>query len=272
MPERACPPSVRRAEDAVAGRPSACRSKEMKRVAILGGGPAGAFAAQQLACAGLKVQLFDEKMAWEKPCGGGLTHKAYSQYPFLIDNSTPKRFVTESSWRLQRRRGHTDFTRSTADLFAHRTEPHAARPRRARRGPVGKGSRAGDGAWPVKPLAAAYQVGYRRGRFLHRRHRRAQSAARRGDAVSARGCHAGPGILCAGRADANQYPVFAEARRVHLDFSALRALVRGHLRQARIRRFPAPPAGELHERTGTNLEGVAVLQPSAALVRNGILA
>ncbi len=68
----------------------------MKRVAILGGGPAGAFAAEQLASAGLEVSLFDEKLAWEKPCGGGLTYKAYSQYPFLIHNSTAKRFVTET--------------------------------------------------------------------------------------------------------------------------------------------------------------------------------
>jgi flavin-dependent dehydrogenase len=68
----------------------------MKHIAILGGGPAGAFAAEQLAATGLKVQLFDEKLAWEKPCGGGLTHKAYSQYPFLIENATPKRLVTES--------------------------------------------------------------------------------------------------------------------------------------------------------------------------------
>ena len=52
----------------------------MKRVAILGGGPAGAFAAEKLASAGLGVVLMDEKLAWEKPCGGGLTHKAYSQY------------------------------------------------------------------------------------------------------------------------------------------------------------------------------------------------
>jgi len=69
----------------------------MKRVAILGGGPAGAFAAEQLASAGLKVQVFDEKLAWEKPCGGGLTFKAYSQYPFLLNNSTPKRLVTETT-------------------------------------------------------------------------------------------------------------------------------------------------------------------------------
>jgi geranylgeranyl reductase family protein len=68
----------------------------MKRVAILGGGPAGAFAAEQLASAGLEVQLFDEKLAWEKPCGGGLTYKAYSQYPFLIHNSTPKRMIRET--------------------------------------------------------------------------------------------------------------------------------------------------------------------------------
>lgn len=69
----------------------------MKRVAILGGGPAGAFAAEQLASAGLSVLVFDEKLAWEKPCGGGLTYKAYSQYPFLLDNSTPKRLVTETT-------------------------------------------------------------------------------------------------------------------------------------------------------------------------------
>jgi geranylgeranyl reductase family protein len=69
----------------------------MKRVAILGGGPAGAFAAEQLASAGLDVLVFDEKLAWEKPCGGGLTYKAYSQYPFLIENSTPKRLITETT-------------------------------------------------------------------------------------------------------------------------------------------------------------------------------
>jgi flavin-dependent dehydrogenase len=68
----------------------------MKRVAILGGGPAGAFAAAQLASAGLEVQLFDEKLAWEKPCGGGLTYKAYHQYPFLLDNPAPKRLVSET--------------------------------------------------------------------------------------------------------------------------------------------------------------------------------
>jgi geranylgeranyl reductase family protein len=68
----------------------------MKRVAVLGGGPAGAFAAERLASAGLEAIVFDEKLAWEKPCGGGLTYKAYNQYPFLIENDTPKKFITDT--------------------------------------------------------------------------------------------------------------------------------------------------------------------------------
>ncbi len=54
-------------------------------IAIIGGGPAGALAGAQLASHGRKVILFDEKMAWEKPCGGGVTHKALQQFPFLAD-------------------------------------------------------------------------------------------------------------------------------------------------------------------------------------------
>ena len=69
----------------------------MKTVAVLGGGPAGAFAAERLARAGLRTLVFDEKLAWEKPCGGGLTYKAYKTYPFLIENSTPKKLVTHTN-------------------------------------------------------------------------------------------------------------------------------------------------------------------------------
>lgn len=54
-------------------------------IAIVGGGPAGALAAAHLAATGKKVILFDEKLAWEKPCGGGLTYKALQQYPFLAE-------------------------------------------------------------------------------------------------------------------------------------------------------------------------------------------
>ena len=68
----------------------------MKKVAVLGGGPAGAFAAERLARAGLDTVVLDEKMAWEKPCGGGLTYKAYSRYPFLLENSVPKKIINET--------------------------------------------------------------------------------------------------------------------------------------------------------------------------------
>ena len=68
----------------------------MKKVAVLGGGPAGAFAAERLARAGVETVVLDEKLAWEKPCGGGLTYKAYSRYPFLMENSVPKRIVSET--------------------------------------------------------------------------------------------------------------------------------------------------------------------------------
>src|SRR5438270_2882231 len=68
----------------------------MKRVAVLGGGPAGAFAAERLARSGMETVVLDEKLAWEKPCGGGLTYKAYRDYPFLIENNTPKKFITET--------------------------------------------------------------------------------------------------------------------------------------------------------------------------------
>src|ERR1700746_901320 len=62
-------------------------------IAIVGGGPAGALCGELLAGAGRKVVLFDEKLAWEKPCGGGLTHKALSQYPFLGEASAESKFI-----------------------------------------------------------------------------------------------------------------------------------------------------------------------------------
>jgi geranylgeranyl reductase family protein len=65
----------------------------MMRVAVLGGGPAGAYAAELLSRGGFRTMLFDEKLAWEKPCGGGLTYKAYRAYPFLADSPSPKRWV-----------------------------------------------------------------------------------------------------------------------------------------------------------------------------------
>ncbi len=65
----------------------------MAEIAIVGGGPSGAMCGEQLARAGHRVKLLDEHLAWEKPCGGGLTHKAIQCFPFLLDNPYPKKLV-----------------------------------------------------------------------------------------------------------------------------------------------------------------------------------
>jgi flavin-dependent dehydrogenase len=54
-------------------------------VGIVGGGPAGARAAERLAARGVDVVLWDPKAPWEKPCGGGLTAALISAVPELHD-------------------------------------------------------------------------------------------------------------------------------------------------------------------------------------------
>ena len=56
-------------------------------------GPAGAMCGERLARAGHKVTIYDEHLAWEKPCGGGLTHKAIQAYPFLLSGPHPKKLI-----------------------------------------------------------------------------------------------------------------------------------------------------------------------------------
>lgn len=65
----------------------------MREIAIVGGGPSGSICGEQLARAGHRVRILDEHLAWEKPCGGGLTHKAITHFPFLLDNPHPKKLV-----------------------------------------------------------------------------------------------------------------------------------------------------------------------------------
>ena len=65
----------------------------MRDIAIVGGGPAGAMCGERLARAGYGVTIYDEHLAWEKPCGGGLTHKAIRTYPFLLSGPHPKKLI-----------------------------------------------------------------------------------------------------------------------------------------------------------------------------------
>jgi len=64
-------------------------------IAIVGGGPAGALAASRLAEAGCNVLLFEEKLAWEKPCGGGITNKALVKFPFLAEAQVDRNWVCQ---------------------------------------------------------------------------------------------------------------------------------------------------------------------------------
>src|ERR1041384_7014337 len=55
-------------------------------VIIVGAGPAGSFAAERLARAGVSVALFDGRPPGEpKACGGGVTSKALKAWPQLLD-------------------------------------------------------------------------------------------------------------------------------------------------------------------------------------------
>ncbi len=65
----------------------------MNTALIVGGGPAGAFCGELLARGGWQVTIFDAHLAWEKPCGGGLTAHAVRAYPFLDEATWPHRRI-----------------------------------------------------------------------------------------------------------------------------------------------------------------------------------
>ena len=52
-------------------------------------------AAEALARAGRRVSVFEERLGWEKPCGGGVTHRALARYPFLSPAAGPAKLVRE---------------------------------------------------------------------------------------------------------------------------------------------------------------------------------
>ena len=61
-------------------------SGEKFDVLIVGAGPAGSFAAERLARAGVRVALFDGRPPNEpKACGGGVTSKALKAWPHLLE-------------------------------------------------------------------------------------------------------------------------------------------------------------------------------------------
>ena len=68
-------------------------NSSLRQIAILGGGPAGSICGERLSREGFSVTIYDEHLAWEKPCGGGLTQKALAAFPFLLSSPAPKKPV-----------------------------------------------------------------------------------------------------------------------------------------------------------------------------------
>jgi flavin-dependent dehydrogenase len=52
-------------------------------------------AAALIARGGGRVTVFEEKLGWEKPCGGGVTHKALQRYPFLLSATAEAKPIQE---------------------------------------------------------------------------------------------------------------------------------------------------------------------------------
>ncbi|PYX27600.1 MAG: NAD(P)/FAD-dependent oxidoreductase [Acidobacteria bacterium] len=134
-------------------------------IAIVGGGPAGALAGELLAASGKKVLLFDEKLAWEKPCGGGLTHKALAQYPFLSEARTDSNFIRQCELRSPSGRSARFELRHPLAIFS-RLELNGLLLERARRsGAQLRKERvtkvAGEnGAWQLTTTYGEYRAGH----------------------------------------------------------------------------------------------------------------
>jgi geranylgeranyl reductase family protein len=62
----------------------------MKKIIIVGGGPAGSFCAYNLAKNGIYPTIFDDSHPREKPCGGGVSPLAQEKFSFLRKIPIPR--------------------------------------------------------------------------------------------------------------------------------------------------------------------------------------
>lgn len=62
-------------------------------IAIVGGGPAGAYLGYLLGRKGIPATIYDDSHPREKPCGGGITPSALERFPLLRDIPSSYRYV-----------------------------------------------------------------------------------------------------------------------------------------------------------------------------------
>lgn len=79
----------------------------MVDIAIAGGGPAGAWTAWRLACAGARCLVFDASHPREKPCGGGVTGRALALVRAAIEGRALER-VSVRAARFQAEPGEDE--------------------------------------------------------------------------------------------------------------------------------------------------------------------
>jgi geranylgeranyl reductase family protein len=92
-------------------------------VAVVGAGPAGAWAARALAEYGARVRLFDASHPREKPCGGGVTGRALRLVDGAIDRSLPVVAIRSARFTSSSTSRSADVhLRSNALAVASRTE------------------------------------------------------------------------------------------------------------------------------------------------------
>ena len=117
-------------------------------------------------------------------------------------------------------------------------------------------------------LASAHPSRRRRSRFLHRRHGRAQSAARGRHASGApRDTMSALGYYVPASQERIDIQFLPQPGRLHLGVSALRPSFGGHLRQGRAGAIAARAPGNLHGRARHLAQRRDFLQPHAAVAR-----
>ena len=239
----------------------------MRQIAIVGGGPAGAMCGQRLASAGFDVTIYDEHLAWEKPCGGGLTHKAVVAYPFLFDSPYAKKLVQTVELISSRRPSRAPRPRSShRHLLAQGAQWLAAGAGRGSRLPGGAVAR-GPGGHQRVACSLACGRGLERSRFRGDRRGRAQRLAAWCAASGAPRPRNDRRLLHPGASRRHSREIPQALRGLHLVVPARRPSFGRHLRQhvAPHHAGVAPTAGTIPQRRTHLGKGRELVQPRSAV-------